>query len=176
MGEAVLRRRPRVSVKSVRDGTMMVALLNLPCPGPSELDRCHLSPMNQIAVHVEQFIHGIPDEQGATEVDKMVNPSCKGIKYSSKHPTAGWEVWFPNFYDPWMDGFITACVTGAITGSRSHQMSTRGEERRVHPPTSSSRTGLHFSRPHLSWKDTNGSNNIFCACTARFEVANAVVV
>ncbi|CAD5166701.1 unnamed protein product [Musa acuminata subsp. malaccensis] len=29
----------------------------------------------------------------------MVNPSCKGFKYSSKRPTwthktAGWEVWF----------------------------------------------------------------------------------
>lgn len=35
---------------------------------------------------------------------------------------------------------------------------------------------IAFQSTHLSWKDMNGSNNIYCACTARFEVANAVVV
>lgn len=86
--EAVLKRRPRVSSKSVRDGTMMIALLNLPCPGPSELDWCYLSPMNhQIAVHAKLFIHGIPDEQEPQKWIKWWLQAVKGLNtpQSSRH-------------------------------------------------------------------------------------------
>lgn len=99
--EAVLKRRPRVSLKSVRDGTMMIdSIIKPPMPW-SQWTWLVLSVSNESDCSTRGTIHSWYPWRagGATEADKMVNPSCKGIKYSSKRPTwthktAGWEVWF----------------------------------------------------------------------------------
>ncbi|CAL9085728.1 unnamed protein product [Musa acuminata var. zebrina] len=56
-------------------------------------------------------------------------------------------------------------------GSLVSDVNSQGEEKNLLLLDS-----IAFQSTHLSWKDMNGGNNISCACTARFEVANAVVV